>query len=184
MTNRITVFLCLFVFSLAFISCSSEDDPCTEVTWYQDMDEDGKGNPAVTKDSCDMPVGYVDNADDLNDQDRFFNYNLTIENPSSEEYKLGTDLPVKIVYFSESGEGIGFVEYTITNVETGYVLDSYSDQLTMSSSTFTVGVNNIPLTASDDVQANSTWIIEAKVASLFTPLTTQVTKSREFTIVE
>ncbi|MGB5944048.1 MAG: malectin domain-containing carbohydrate-binding protein [Leeuwenhoekiella sp.] len=35
------------------------DDPCTEVTWYEDTDGDGAGDPASTIDACDQPEGYV-----------------------------------------------------------------------------------------------------------------------------
>lgn len=49
-------------------SCEKEDDnPCTESTWYQDMDSDGLGNPAVSQEACDQPEGYVSNSDDDDD---------------------------------------------------------------------------------------------------------------------
>jgi len=38
-----------------------------EMTWYQDNDEDGLGNPDVSFTDCDAPAGYVSNADDTDD---------------------------------------------------------------------------------------------------------------------
>ncbi len=40
---------------------------CTELDWYQDLDEDGSGNPSVPLSACDQPSGYVDNDDDCDD---------------------------------------------------------------------------------------------------------------------
>lgn len=39
----------------------------TSVTYYQDSDGDGLGNPAVTQNVCVQPTGYVTNANDCND---------------------------------------------------------------------------------------------------------------------
>jgi len=39
------------------------------LTWYQDADADGLGDPDVSQDACDAPKGYVDNADDCDDGD-------------------------------------------------------------------------------------------------------------------
>lgn len=59
--NLLFVVLALGVFT--FSSC--DDDECvTPTTWYQDADGDGLGNPAVSKEDCDQPDGYVaDNTD-------------------------------------------------------------------------------------------------------------------------
>lgn len=48
-------------------SCKDDDNPCAEITWYQDADGDGLGNPDVTFESCEAPTGYVANADDDDD---------------------------------------------------------------------------------------------------------------------
>lgn len=47
------------------VGCSGSDDAdCTELTWYQDLDNDGLGNAAVSLDACEQPSGYVaDNTD-------------------------------------------------------------------------------------------------------------------------
>jgi hypothetical protein len=52
--------------------CNGIDDDCdqaleTVTNWYQDLDGDGKGNPAVTVISCEPPVGYVANNTDCAD---------------------------------------------------------------------------------------------------------------------
>ena len=58
-----------FVAIVVLISaCDNDDDgDCTSVTWYQDADGDGLGNPAVSQVACDQPTGYVSNADDTED---------------------------------------------------------------------------------------------------------------------
>lgn len=61
-------FLAILSVALVFSSCSKDDeDGCTVVTWYQDLDEDGLGNPDVTFDACEAPAGYVSNSDDTDD---------------------------------------------------------------------------------------------------------------------
>ena len=42
-------------------------------TFYQDLDQDGFGNPAVTKVACTAPPGYVAEAGDCNDRNAAFN---------------------------------------------------------------------------------------------------------------
>ncbi|WP_025743525.1 YHYH protein [Aquimarina pacifica] len=49
---------------LLIISCSDDEDSCTETTWYQDSDGDGLGNPEESLSACEQPEGYVaDNTD-------------------------------------------------------------------------------------------------------------------------
>lgn len=55
---------------IGFLACSSDDDNTTqeeETTWYQDLDGDGLGNPAVSITSTTQPDGYVSNSDDTDD---------------------------------------------------------------------------------------------------------------------
>lgn len=61
-----TLFKVLFLLSLPslFLYACTPDEPCTETTWYQDLDGDELGNPDVSTDSCAQPDGYVaDNSD-------------------------------------------------------------------------------------------------------------------------
>jgi len=49
---------------LLITSCKSEENLCTELTWYQDADGDGLGNPDEQLAACEAPTGYVaDNTD-------------------------------------------------------------------------------------------------------------------------
>ncbi len=137
----------------------------------------------ITQDACDMPDGYVLNSTDLNDNDDFFNYNIDIDNPILDEYKIGTDLPIEIRYYSEEGERVNNFSYEIRNTATGYVLFSHQDMLSATTSTYTVTNNLITLTESDDLQANSDWVVEAKVWGLI-GLGQLVTKTKEIKIVE
>lgn len=55
-------------------ACNTDDSDnaaCEETTWYQDLDEDGLGNPAVTITSCEQPEGYVTNDSDIEDASSF-----------------------------------------------------------------------------------------------------------------
>lgn len=55
---------------LSFIACQPEEDfSCNELTWYQDADGDGLGNPAMSIRDCDQPAGYVSNSSDVDDND-------------------------------------------------------------------------------------------------------------------
>lgn len=44
-----------------------DDNVPNPTLWYQDADNDGYGNPAVSQAICAMPAGYVNNADDCDD---------------------------------------------------------------------------------------------------------------------
>ncbi len=55
----------LLAFTCFFTAC--QDDSCTPLSWYEDADGDGLGNPNVTQSACDQPDGYVDNNSDPND---------------------------------------------------------------------------------------------------------------------
>lgn len=179
--NKLTFTLFSFiVFSLSIISCGTD---CTITTWYQDADEDGRGNLEVTQEACEMPAGYVNNSTDLNDNDDFFNYNIEINNPTLDEYKIGDNLPLEIRFYSEEGERVFNFSYEVRNVATGFVLFSDQGLLSETTSTYTVNNDIITLTDSDDVQANSDWIIEAKVWGLI-GLDELVSKTKEFKIVE
>ena len=58
----------LTVTLLSLVACNKDEEIlCTEMTWYQDADGDGLGNPLVTFESCDAPAGYVTNNNDADD---------------------------------------------------------------------------------------------------------------------
>lgn len=60
--------LVLFLLGMSFFvaSCKKEE-PCTEITWYEDADGDGLGNPDVSRVSCEQPDGFVADNTDPND---------------------------------------------------------------------------------------------------------------------
>jgi hypothetical protein len=46
------------------------DDPVgNKITWYQDLDGDGSGNPESAQEAWEQPVGHVDEHTDCNDAD-------------------------------------------------------------------------------------------------------------------
>lgn len=53
-----------------FTACD-EDDPCAETVFYEDADNDGLGNPESTLSACEIPNGFVENADDKDDTQVF-----------------------------------------------------------------------------------------------------------------
>ncbi|MCB9764026.1 MAG: hypothetical protein H6739_29920 [Alphaproteobacteria bacterium] len=65
------------IFPGADETCNGVDDDCDgevdepdaldALTWYEDFDSDGLGDPDVIEIACDQPVGYVENADDCED---------------------------------------------------------------------------------------------------------------------
>lgn len=63
--STFSILLLLGVFVL--VSSCQDDEPCTEITWYEDADADGLGNPNVSRVSCDQPDGYVSDNTDPND---------------------------------------------------------------------------------------------------------------------
>jgi hypothetical protein len=48
---------------------TGDDHALDPSIWYADADEDGYGDPGVSESSCDAPEGYVDNAEDCDDED-------------------------------------------------------------------------------------------------------------------
>ncbi|SEC23869.1 hypothetical protein SAMN04489761_2456 [Tenacibaculum sp. MAR_2009_124] len=67
-TNKIlklTILCFVLAMGTTFTSCGDED--CNGAVWYADTDNDGLGDPNVSKTSCDQPEGYVANNDDDSD---------------------------------------------------------------------------------------------------------------------
>lgn len=64
MKNLAFLFILFLTAGLFLESCKDDDEPCVSMTWYEDADGDGLGNPDVSQMSCDQPEGYVsDNTD-------------------------------------------------------------------------------------------------------------------------
>lgn len=53
--------------TIFFVTSCEDDDSCIEITWYQDADGDGLGNPDVSQSACSQPDGYVMDNSDAND---------------------------------------------------------------------------------------------------------------------
>ena len=60
--------LSLSVVVLFIFACGKSNEPCSQKVWYLDRDGDGLGDKTQTIKDCERPVGYVDNANDDNDQ--------------------------------------------------------------------------------------------------------------------
>lgn len=67
MKQYLFIFCFILGLSTLFTSCSDDDTICEESTYYQDLDEDGLGNPSISITACEAPEGYVDNDDDQDD---------------------------------------------------------------------------------------------------------------------
>lgn len=63
----LTFSILLLVGTLFIISSCSDDDNCTETTWFEDADGDGLGNPDVSQSACDQPNGFVADSSDTDD---------------------------------------------------------------------------------------------------------------------
>lgn len=67
MKNIILLLLSITATMIIVASCNEDEDPCIEMTWYEDADEDGLGNPDSIITACEQPVGYVADNSDTND---------------------------------------------------------------------------------------------------------------------
>lgn len=64
--KKLPLFFVVAMVVLMVTACDN-DDECTSITWYQDIDGDGLGNPNESLVACDQPTGYVNNANDNED---------------------------------------------------------------------------------------------------------------------
>ena len=60
-------FTVFFIVGMMVINSCAKKNDCTEITWYQDADGDGFGNPNMTKSACEKPNGYVSSNIDFDD---------------------------------------------------------------------------------------------------------------------
>ncbi len=89
-----------------------EDEALDVATWYADTDNDGYGDSATTDLSCDQPSGFVSDASDCDDSDKFVH-------PGADEYCDGHDddcdgdvdeddaLDADTWYLDDDGDGYG-----------------------------------------------------------------------------
>ncbi|MFN3997653.1 MAG: MopE-related protein [Algoriphagus sp.] len=56
-------------------NCNGQIDEGVQTTFYQDLDGDGFGNPAISQQACSAPSGYVSNNTDCNDSNPEINPN-------------------------------------------------------------------------------------------------------------
>jgi hypothetical protein len=109
-------------------NCSGTTDEGLLITFFQDTDADGFGNPEVFVDACSQPVGFVLNDTDCNDA-------LSTANPSGTEVCNGIDEDcdglvdegVLIIYYADAdGDGYGnALDTTLACLDVdGYVLDN------------------------------------------------------------
>ena len=116
----------IFIFDFWVVKLSNN---CEELTWYADADNDGFGNVLSMQTACDMPSGYVANADDCNDSNAgIFPGNTDICNVVDDDCDGLTDEDVVFTtyYFDNDDDGFGDVDMdTITCSSIfGYVLDN------------------------------------------------------------
>lgn len=80
-------------------------DMCTPATFYQDLDEDGAGNPFVTTSACTAPAGYVANDDDCDDDDDDVYGSATeVCDSKDNDCDLEIDEGVKTTYYPDADE--------------------------------------------------------------------------------
>jgi hypothetical protein len=64
---NLNLIVLLFISTALNFSCKKEDTPCVKKAWYLDADADGLGDKNSSVEACERPAGYVDNANDDND---------------------------------------------------------------------------------------------------------------------
>ncbi|MBN2777058.1 MAG: hypothetical protein JXR36_05425 [Bacteroidales bacterium] len=65
-TKTLSLLITLLI-AILYLTNSCNDDDCNKSVWYEDYDEDGYGNPDVSKMSCNQPDGYLSDNTDFND---------------------------------------------------------------------------------------------------------------------
>ncbi len=114
--------------------CDGDVDESTAVdvaTWYGDGDADGYGDPGRTQPACDAPAGFVDNADDCNDQSAAAHPGATeicdgLDNDCNGLADEDESADAVNWYEDSDGDGFGSADAVILQCAqpTGYVLDA------------------------------------------------------------
>ncbi len=126
--------------------CSCDNDPmvvstesgtlstapgtCTFTTWYQDMDGDTYGNPAVSQSNCNQPMGYVGNANDCNDN------------------VFALNIPPYVVTLN----GVCYA-----SIEAALAVAMSGNTIEVVGNISSIGVNVIPVGVTVQVNAGATW---------------------------
>jgi gliding motility-associated-like protein len=95
--------------------CDSDVDEDAGTLWFEDADEDGFGNAAVSMVLCNAPDGYVDNAADCDDSNASVNPNAEeVCNGIDDDCNDGIDEIGDITfYYDGDGDGYGTPDSTI-----------------------------------------------------------------------
>jgi len=108
--------------------CNGQTDEGVQITYYQDNDLDGYGNPNSTTQDCTQPIGYVDNTYDCNDAE-----NLAFTGASEScdyvdnDCNGSTDEGVQTTYYQDfDGDGYGNISVVAEDCSPpiGYVSNS------------------------------------------------------------
>ena len=105
-----------------------EDDATDASTWYADADTDGFGDPATSTEACDPPEGYVDNADDCDDEAIEVSPDATevcdgIDNDCDGDTDEGDAADAQTWYFDSDEDGYGDIARPLDSCDqpSGYV---------------------------------------------------------------
>ncbi|WP_055448340.1 MopE-related protein [Lacinutrix mariniflava] len=133
----------------AFNSCSEDDavdeaiDNCTEQIWYQDLDQDGFGNPNSFEQSCTQPVGYILNNSDFDDND-------ATTYPGAEE--ICND------FIDNNGNG-EIDECSLLNQISGSWIDNFNGVHTITNTSITTSTNSNAIYLYHILETESNYVI-------------------------
>ncbi len=104
---------------------------CTPITYYADNDDDGYGNSLSAISSCYVPVGYVTDSTDCNDENIFIHPGLSEicnEIDDNCNFEIDEDLITTTYYFDSDGDGYGnpliYISTCFGTPPIGYTLDN------------------------------------------------------------
>ena len=146
MNKRSVIYvIAVITISLFSIQSCSDDDGCTEQTWYLDADGDGFGDLSNSQQSCSQPTGYVSDNTDFDDANSSAypnaielcngiddNGNGTIDENTTdcaigEVCENGTCVTAVIYYRDSDGDGYGDSNEAViagSIAPTGYVINN------------------------------------------------------------